>query len=145
MDRDDIYVATTGDDTTGNGSPSYPFLTLNRAISEVRSNGRIHIANGEYKDPLDSGLSIDKDMAIFQDTWIPDTGIGVIINADGNGGIFFISSGVSVTLGNLTLTNGTGFGFLADYSEPGDLNILNCTFSITMQTSMGEQFTVTEI
>ncbi|MBI5459884.1 hypothetical protein [Methanobacterium sp.] len=129
MDRDDIYVATTGDDNTGNGSPSYPFLTLNKAISEVRSNGRIHIANGEYKDPLDSGLSIDKDLTIFQDTWIPGSGTGVIINADGNGGIFFISSGVSVTLGNLTLTNGTGFGFGGAILNQGDLNILNCTFS----------------
>ena len=129
MDRDDIYVATTGDDTTGNGSPSYPFLTLNRAISEVRSNGRIHIANGEYKDPLDSGLSIDKDMTIFQDTWIPGSGTGVIINADGNGGIFIISPGVSVTLRNLTLTNGTGFVFGGAILNQGDLNILNCTFS----------------
>ncbi|AUB56385.1 hypothetical protein BK007_10410 [Methanobacterium subterraneum] len=129
MDRDDIYVAATGDDTTGNGSPSYPFLTLNRAISEVRSNGRIHIANGEYKDPLDSGLSIDKDMTIFQDTWIPGSGTVVIINADGNGGIFIISPGVSVTLRNLTLTNGTGFGFGGAILNQGDLNILNCTFS----------------
>jgi len=130
IQRDDVYVATAADggDDSNNGSSTNPFLTLNKAINEVRTGGRIHIANGEYKDILDLGLIIDKDMTIFQDTWITGTGTSAIINADDTSLIFVINTGVTVTLQNLTLTHGS-FVFGGAILNQGVLNILDCTFS----------------
>ncbi|BDZ68671.1 hypothetical protein GCM10025860_21190 [Methanobacterium ferruginis] len=127
MQRDDAYVATTGSDSN-NGSSTNPFLTLEKAITEVRTGGRIHIANGEYTGTLNRGLTINKNITIFQDTWITGTETSAIINADDTNLIFVINTGVTVTLQNLTLTHGS-FVFGGAILNQGILNILNCTFS----------------
>jgi len=132
IQREDVYVATSTDgaNDSNNGSADSPFLTLQKAIEVLQTGGRIHIANGEYNDPLDRGLILDKNMTILRDNWIPGTGTSVIINADSNGGIFFIDPGATVALQNLTMVNGTSFdGFGGAILNLGTLNVLNCGFS----------------
>ncbi|BDZ71299.1 DUF1565 domain-containing protein [Methanobacterium petrolearium] len=129
---EDVYVATAADggSDSNDGSSSNPFLTLEKAINAVIAGGRIHIANGVYKDPLDRGLILTKNMTIFQDNWITGTGTSVIIDADSDGRIFLIDSGATVTLQNITMVNSTGFdGVGGAILNLGTLNVLNCRFS----------------
>lgn len=47
-----VYVAKTGSDS-GNGSPSAPFKTINRAVTEVvESGGIIEIEGGDYREAV---------------------------------------------------------------------------------------------
>ena len=56
VDTTDVYVATTGNDTTGDGSSGSPFATVNKAIEWTYGkipagsgwNWNIHIADGTY-------------------------------------------------------------------------------------------------
>ena len=43
-----IYVSTFGNDTTGNGSLSKPFLTVDHAVNQVTGPTRIVLAGGDY-------------------------------------------------------------------------------------------------
>ncbi len=43
-----IYVATTGNDTTGNGSPGSPYRTILRASQAATPGAIIHVAPGTY-------------------------------------------------------------------------------------------------
>ena len=44
----DCYVATTGSDASGSGSPANPFLTVQKAVNTVTAGGTVHVANGTY-------------------------------------------------------------------------------------------------
>lgn len=44
----DIYVATTGDNTTGNGTVDKPYATLAKAINMASNGNKIYIFPGEY-------------------------------------------------------------------------------------------------
>lgn len=123
-----VYVAITGNDTTGDGSPALPFQSLAKAISEVRANGTVHVANGEYKGTSNKGLIIDKNMKILRDTWISGTGSSVIIDAERSGTIFSINSGMNVTFQSLTLTNGTS-SYGGAIHNRGNLTVDNCIFT----------------
>ena len=43
-----IYVATTGNDSTGNGTLNNPYLTLKKAVSVANSNTIIYVREGKY-------------------------------------------------------------------------------------------------
>jgi len=46
----DIFVATTGNDTTGDGSVGNPFLTVDKAQTVGIDNDVIKIQNGTYDE-----------------------------------------------------------------------------------------------
>ncbi|MEO1052886.1 MAG: GDSL-type esterase/lipase family protein [Bacteroidota bacterium] len=46
----DIYVSTAGSDTTGNGSPQSPYLTIEKALEIAQDNEKIVIGPDEYVD-----------------------------------------------------------------------------------------------
>lgn len=53
----DIYIATTGSDTTGAGTVGNPYLTLAKALSLITtdtldSSVTIHVADGTYAEPI---------------------------------------------------------------------------------------------
>nr|WP_319372422.1 hypothetical protein [uncultured Methanobacterium sp.] len=132
IQRDDVYVATSanGGSDSNNGSSEYPFLTLNKAITEVRTGGRIHIANGEYTGSLNRGLTTTKNITILQDTWISGVGDSVIINAENKDCI--IHNGYTLILQNLMMINGNNsgnFGYGGAIQNYGNLTVENCTFS----------------
>ena len=136
--RDDVYVATAADggSDSNNGSSNSPFLTLNKAISELRSGGRIHIANGVYNGAGNRGLIIDKNMVIMQDNWISGTVNSVIIDAEQFERIFNINAGVNVTLQNIVLNNGKA-SYGGAIFNLGSLNAKNCTFTNNNATDGG--------
>lgn len=45
-----IWVAKTGNDTTGTGTESNPYLTINKAVSVFVSGDQIRICDGEYNE-----------------------------------------------------------------------------------------------
>ena len=123
IDRDHIYVATNGNDNTGNGSPNYPFKTLAKAIVEVQANGTIHIASGEYKGSGNKNIYINEYFLTGQNQ------TNTIFNAEGVGYIFTINSGKNVTLQNLTLINAFIYGDGGAINNQGNLGVVNCTFT----------------
>src|SRR5258708_412917 len=52
----DIYIATTGDDTTGSGTGGNPYKTLAKALSVLPVilgvPHTIHVADGTYAEPV---------------------------------------------------------------------------------------------
>ncbi len=96
-----IYINTTGNDTSGTGTADHPYLTIQKGVENIDPNGMIHIADGEYSGVNNTNITLDKNMAIVgQSQW------GTIINGTDTSWIFKIPAGVNVTLSKLTLTNG---------------------------------------
>ena len=61
-----LYVATSGDDTTGDGSSSRPFATINRALNalpDICQSCSIYISPGNYN--LLEPLRILKDVSLY--------------------------------------------------------------------------------
>lgn len=46
-----IYVATTGNDTTGDGSIGNPWLTIAKGVSEMTAGDTLYIRTGQYQEP----------------------------------------------------------------------------------------------
>ncbi len=120
---DSIYVNTTGNDDTGTGSADNPYLTIQKGMDNVNENGTINIANGQYSGINNTNIAINKNMNI-----IGESQTGTIINGTGTNWIFNITSGVNVTICNLTLTNGnnTNGGTI---QNNGNLTVNNCIFT----------------
>jgi hypothetical protein len=56
-----LFVAKTGDDTTGDGSSGLPYLTIGKAITVANPGDEISIGNGTYSE----NLTINKSLALF--------------------------------------------------------------------------------
>ena len=63
-----VYISTTGNDTTGDGSFANPVASLERALDIVPTNGQIIFKNGTY---YPNNVAINKDVII--------TGMGEVI------------------------------------------------------------------
>jgi parallel beta-helix repeat protein len=50
--RDIIHVASTGDDVSGDGSSSAPFLTIGKALTVAGSGDSIDVAEGTYNEDI---------------------------------------------------------------------------------------------
>ena len=59
-----IWVATTGSDTTGNGSQATPYATIEKAVDNFISGDQIRILDGTYT-PTDSIVISGKSGSIF--------------------------------------------------------------------------------
>jgi predicted outer membrane repeat protein len=126
--RNDIYVATTGSDTTGDGSQEHPYKTIQTGYNAVNTNGRIHIANGIYSGTGNKAITIGRSISIFGESQE-----GTIINAENSGRIFTINSGCTVTIQNLTLRNGNA-QYASAIHDLGTLTVTNCTFTANTVT-----------
>jgi hypothetical protein len=62
-----IWVATDGNDTSGNGSYSTPYKTIERAQLSFTSGDQIRLKDGEY-NPTDSLIFNNVEGSIFADT-----------------------------------------------------------------------------
>ncbi|AEG18409.1 Ig-like domain-containing protein [Methanobacterium paludis] len=136
-DNSTMYVSTTGNDSWDGQSTTYnsttgsgPKATIKNATTIVAENGTIYIANGTY---YESGININKNMNI-----IGESQSGTIINGQKSGNsIFLIVSGVTVTVTNLTLTNGTTTNVGGAIYNGGTLTITNSTLTNNTATSGG--------
>jgi parallel beta-helix repeat protein len=106
--KDNMYVSTTGDDTTGNGSFATPYKTIAKAITEVNAGGTVNLAEGTYS--LDSQIRIAKAVNIIGacDSTVITKGSATWTNSTGSKGyapLITISSGSNaVKLENLKVT-----------------------------------------
>ena len=64
------YVATTGNDTSGNGTQAYPWLTIQHAIDNVTASDTIYVANGTYSENVYVNKSINLTGNGYQNTTI---------------------------------------------------------------------------
>ena len=133
-DNSTIYVSTQGNDTwdglsaTHNGT-SGPKATIANAVGTVATNGTVHIAQGTYNE---SGIDINQNMTITGENQD-----NTIINGQQSGiSIFYIETGITLTINNLTLTNSTAFYGGAICNE-GNLTVINSTFTGNNATSYG--------
>ncbi len=122
-DPSHIYINTTGNNDYNGQSVVYdgtngPKATVKNGTGTVKTNGTIYIANGIYNE---HGININTNMTI-----IGENQKNTIIDAQGYDTIFKIANGVTLTLINLTFTNGTADNGGAIYNY-GTLTVINCT------------------
>lgn len=133
-----IYVnnATGNDSWDGqsatwiSGTKTGPKLSIKNATGTVNNGGTVKIAKGIYKGENNTGITIDRNMNI-----IGQSRIGTVIDAQGKD-IFHISSGISVTILNLTFKNGTS-SIGGAISNKGNLTVNNCNFTGNKATQIG--------
>ncbi|MDD3753798.1 MAG: right-handed parallel beta-helix repeat-containing protein [Methanobacterium sp.] len=132
-----IYVNNdTGNDTWDGQSPTWdgtsgPKLSIGNAVGTVTTGGTVNIANGIYKGTGNRGMTITKNMNI-----IGESQSGTVIDGEQQNKIFTISSGVTVTIQNLTITNGIATYNGAIYNT-GNLTVTDCAFTGNTATDYG--------
>lgn len=126
-DRDVIYVATNGNDTTGNGSKDNPLASVQMAliINNYLGGGKtIVVGEGTYNI---SNFNIGADVTI-----IGNKSKTVFKQDNGNQGMFKIMNPVTVNLINLTLTDGyttpQPYSLITAYGEGVLVNVDGCEF-----------------
>lgn len=117
-----VYVNSTVGSDDNPGTSDLPYLTINKGISSVAENGTVNLADGIYSGEGNTNLTISKNMNI-----VGQSQQNTIINGTGTNWIFNVSSGVNLTIANLTLTNATAGTGGAIYNN-GNLTVTNCTF-----------------
>ncbi|WP_048192907.1 beta strand repeat-containing protein, partial [Methanobacterium veterum] len=107
------------------------FDTISEAVSNVNAGGTIYIANGTYTV---QGVSINKNLNI-----IGQSRDGVILTGGNSNRIFAISSGRTVTISNITFTNGLASNSNggAIQNNGGTLTLNNCAFTSNKATRTG--------
>jgi len=126
--RHDIYVATDGSDTTGDGSSEHPFQSLSKAIEEI-STGTVHIRPGTYSGSKNTDIVISKNITITGQSQT-----GTIINGTNSEHIFHVyPADVHVTIQNLTfanagVANGDEHQWGGAIANDGYLTVVNCAF-----------------
>ena len=134
---DNVYVDTHGNDSWDGLSPTHsgltgPKLTLKNATGTVNNDGTVNIANGYYTGIKNNNITITKNMNING-----QNRTGTVISGSNTNWIFYIPTGINVTISNLLLVNGTkGTVGLTDGDVSGGailnngfLNVYNSTFS----------------
>lgn len=120
-----VYLSSSGDDTTANGTSERPYKTVKKAmerltelatnsvlttsedspwelhvIGEIKANSNTDLASSSWFVNV-SGLSIQH-LAIIGE------GSGAIINANEKAPVLHVCSGANVSMENITLTKGSG-------------------------------------
>lgn len=115
-----VYVDPTGDDTTGDGSPTNPFRTLQRGHDVVDPGGTVRVRAGAY--PF--AVSISKSIVVLRD----DTGT-VTVGPPDVGTLIVAITVDDVSLRDLTLVGGAdALGILATGNR---LSVERCVFTNT--------------
>lgn len=116
-----VYVNTTGNDTTGDGSAANPFLTVQKGVDLVDTNGTVIIADGVYSGDGNHNINIGRDMTIQGQSQS-----GTILDGS-NTYRLFESIDYSVILKQLTIMN-------SEHEDGGaihthvNLTAIDCTF-----------------
>ena len=120
-----IYVnGSNGADTNDGSSWATAKLTIANATETVDPNGIVKIADGQYTGTGNTNIPLTKNMTI-----IGESQNGTIINGTGTNWVFNIQSGVTVTICNLTLTDGYATDYGGAIYNQGNLTVTNCTFN----------------
>jgi hypothetical protein len=120
-----LYVAKNGNDTTGDGSVTRPYLTIKKALSVSTAGTTIKISSGIYTE--DNPLTVPADVSIIGESLRNVTVIPQTTNLD----VFWLNNGSYVT--ELTLKNYVSPAAAFAFPDSGAGNItrspyvLNCT------------------
>lgn len=120
----DVYVATTGSDSTGNGTAGNPYATIQKGIDMVAVNGTVHVADGSYGADVGTGKGayITKSLTL-QGQSRASTIIDGSIGGVGTSGSYW-SKGIHVQANNVTVNNFTVTGFAGDGTSTGAYGVL---------------------
>ncbi len=103
----EYWVSTKGNDTTGDGSKNNPFNTIDYAINTGLEKNSIditvHIMDGTYTGTGNTKLNYDK---IFNLNLIGENYAKAIIDGQDTNYFFSFNKEMTVTMTNLTFTNG---------------------------------------
>ncbi len=119
----DIYVDTTGSDTTGDGSSGNPYATIQKGVDEASDGDTINIADGTYTEDVE----IDGYGLIFSGESEAGTIVQAGATAPGSTNVFYIdtaSTGYDFEFHNMTIRNGL-YGIR---SKEGNIEVYHCTF-----------------
>ncbi len=122
-DGDVIYVDVNGDDGNTGYTPDQAKQTIKNGIDSVNANGVVNIADGIYTGVGNTEITINKSMNINGQSQT-----GTIIDAENNTWIFRIAPSITVTISQLTLTNGNIDGYGGAIYNEGQLTCNNCQF-----------------
>lgn len=121
-----IYVATNGNDTSGNGSVAFPYLTLDKAISVANNFDKIYINGGQYTPP---SAAITKSLAFIAPNG--NVYIGTFYNLSTStitpqtGNIFTATDPTTgATPAGLLRTDGVLVGGVSGTAKAQDVNII---------------------
>ena len=156
-----IYVSTSGNDASGDGSSSYPYRTIQHAIDSIPKDlgdktVEINVASGTYSEELDiSGFSgaplrfrvgtITVNGILAYDSCIVIEGTGLTVNASGKTNGIHCHRGGNLICQIPITVNGASNGIYAGYGshfEGRDVVTANsctyavsCTFAATISIS----------
>ena len=102
----DYYVATTGSDTTGNGSSGSPWATIAHAFGYISqfysaSAVTIHVANGTYVTPAHTNTAYFSQSNISSWVIIGGGAATCLFDATATGASGFFASGTSVSISGI--------------------------------------------
>jgi len=100
-----VYVATTGNDATGDGTAGNPYLTIAKGIGEAGSGGTVNVGAGVYDQALSIQQPVNLIGAGSGSTTITSTGTGEYLVLVGNNSVPTFSSGMRIE--GFTLTSST--------------------------------------
>lgn len=126
-----VYVDAAHGNDAGSGNYSNPKKTIGTAVNTVSSGGTVYINDGTYQGSSNHDIVIYKNMKI-----IGENNKYTVIDAQMEGNIFVVKSGVSLTISSLTLKNGRSTIGGAIYNN-GNLNVQNCIFTSNSATQDG--------
>ena len=95
----DIYVSTSGSDSTGNGTIGNPYATIQKGINMVADGGSVIVAGGLFNERF-SFISGHKGFTLTT------TGSSIIDGQDGGRVFSFSSVSSSITIENFTIQGG---------------------------------------
>ena len=124
-DSFEAYISPNGNDDLGDGSQGNPYSSLRHAIDYTSNETTIYLNEGKYVGENNRNITLDKTVTI-----IGKSKEKTIIDCESQGRLFTMNSNSSLTLINLTLTN----GYLKDnggliYNEGRNITIKNCIIS----------------
>jgi predicted outer membrane repeat protein len=128
----DVYVSTAGDDVTGDGTSTNAYATIQKGLNNAASGGTVHLKAGTYIETGNKNLSVTKNVAI-----VGEDASCTTINAENSGNIFIIKPGVTLTIANITLTNGNSTSHGGAIYNNGTLNVIDSIFTNNHATNNG--------
>ena len=128
---DTYYVATTGSDSTGDGSAGNPWGNISYAAGNAASDSTIYVAAGVYIE--NAQITINKNLTI-RGSLQGNT----IVDGNNSHRVFYIKSvNVTVSMYDMTIRNGNSADGGGIYNEYRTLNMTNCTISGNEATGRG--------
>lgn len=125
----DLYVATTGNDTTGDGSSGNPWRTIQKAAQVATAGQTVSVAPGTYNERVnfdvnsgtagneivflaEDGVVIDGGTTINPAHWAASTAVGACAS---NAGVYEVTyAQLGFTPDNAVIWNGKTIGWLDD-------------------------------